>query len=111
MIANAIFDETLHDWRYCCSDKLFYFHERLKRRECNKLFRCRFYGNLPSSNDAIFMERKTHHESWANMKSVKERFDMPCKAVRPFLDGEWDIQTFFDCKVKSGALNKVRDAQ
>ena len=74
--------------------------------------RCRFYGKKdgknPSKSDTVFVERKTHHESWVNMKSVKERFDVKSKHVRPYVDGNFDIPSFFEAQVKSGALDEVR---
>jgi SPX domain protein involved in polyphosphate accumulation len=44
------------------------------------------YGNNPPS--AVFVERKTHKESWKGEESVKERFLIREDKVVPFIDGE-----------------------
>lgn len=36
------------------------------------------------------MERKTHHESWVDQKSVKERFPIKTKKVADYLGGSFD---------------------
>lgn len=36
------------------------------------------------------MERKTHHESWVDLKSVKERFPLKTRRVGEYLDGSFD---------------------
>ncbi len=45
---------------------------------------CR-YGNNPPAT--VFMERKTHKESWKGEESVKERFVLEEDKVVTFLDG------------------------
>ena len=45
------------------------YKERIKRSEGAKLFRIRWYGNKPKSEDKIFLELKTHHECWVDNKS------------------------------------------
>jgi SPX domain protein involved in polyphosphate accumulation len=47
---------------------------------------CPRYGNAPPA--MVFMERKTHKESWKGEESVKERFTLPEDKVVAFLDGE-----------------------
>eukprot|EP00983_Pelagomonas_calceolata_P068672 1150028-Pelagomonas_calceolata.AAC.2 len=42
------------------------------------------YGNLPP--DFVFVERKTHKESWKGEESVKERFTISEDKVVPFID-------------------------
>lgn len=46
---------------------------------------CR-YGNAPPG--MVFVERKTHRESWKGEESVKERFVLAEDKVVDFLDGE-----------------------
>jgi SPX domain protein involved in polyphosphate accumulation len=36
----------------------------------------------------VFVERKTHQESWKGQESVKERFTLDESKVIAFLDGE-----------------------
>lgn len=53
---------------------------------------CRWYGdNDGSPNKEIFIERKTHHESWTGEDSTKERFSMPQQKVFDFMKGRLDI--------------------
>lgn len=48
------------------------------------LVACR-YGNLPPAS--VFVERKTHKESWKGEESVKERFVINEDKVVAFIDG------------------------
>lgn len=53
---------------------------------------CRWYGdNEGDPNQEIFVERKTHHESWTGEKSSKERFSIPQKKVFEFMKGKLDM--------------------
>lgn len=52
------------------------YHARLHREQGATLVRCRWYGGGDPVN--VFLERKTHHESWSTEKSVKER----CRVTR-----------------------------
>lgn len=47
------------------------------------------YGNSPP--EIVFMERKTHKESWKGEESVKERFVLRDDKVVPFIDGEYTL--------------------
>lgn len=49
------------------------YKDRIARVESAQLFRIRWYGKKPSSNELIFLELKTHHEQWVQQKSIKER--------------------------------------
>lgn len=67
------------------------YQDRIARIESAQLFRIRWYGNgytdptattatkeatssvIPSGDDLVFLELKTHHEDWVADKSVKER--------------------------------------
>ena len=42
----------------------------------------------------MFVERKTHRESWTGDESVKERFALPAELVVPFLQGKhtWEME-------------------
>ena len=51
---------------------------------------CRWYGQgLPK---VVFVERKTHRESWKGEESVKERITLAEKLVLPFLEGKYTIE-------------------
>ena len=54
------------------------YHDRLQREQGATLVRYRWYGGGVPQNAPVFIERKTHHESWSGEKSVKER----CKLVQ-----------------------------
>jgi len=58
---------------YYDSEEMDLYKERIKRSEGAQLFRVRWYGSKPKGNEDIFCELKTHHESWIENKSVKER--------------------------------------
>lgn len=47
------------------------------------------YGNAPP--DFVFVERKTHKESWKGEESVKERFTISEEKVVAFIDGEYTV--------------------
>jgi SPX domain protein involved in polyphosphate accumulation len=40
----------------------------------------------------VFLERKTHRESWKGEESVKERFQLPEDKVVPFLEMEYSLE-------------------
>ena len=63
----------------------FHIINSTQRVEGAKLFRIRWYGEKPKGNDLVFLELKTHHESWINTKSVKERVNIFEKDVNKFL--------------------------
>ncbi|GBG00374.1 hypothetical protein Rsub_13056 [Raphidocelis subcapitata] len=52
------------------------------------MVRIRWYGS--GEPRKVFMERKTHRESWKGEESVKERFTMDASQVVPFLEMEYD---------------------
>eukprot|EP00928_Gymnodinium_smaydae_P021815 TRINITY_DN1853_c1_g2_i1.p1 TRINITY_DN1853_c1_g2~~TRINITY_DN1853_c1_g2_i1.p1 ORF type:complete len:989 (+),score=146.90 TRINITY_DN1853_c1_g2_i1:314-2968(+) len=67
------------------------YHERILRQEGARLFRLRWYGDVrtPHGDEQVFVERKTHHESWAVESSVKERFGMKARDVPEYLAGKF----------------------
>ena len=40
----------------------------------------------------VFVERKTHEDSWTGELSVKERFALPADKVVPFMDGAYTVE-------------------
>ncbi|KAF7457162.1 VTC domain protein [Cryptosporidium felis] len=69
------------------------FYNRISRFEKAQLFRLRWYGSNSGSTDKeIFVERKTHHESWTGEKSAKERFSIPQKYVFGYLKGGFSVE-------------------
>ncbi|KAI8343207.1 VTC domain-containing protein [Chlamydoabsidia padenii] len=67
---------------------------RLQRDEGAEAIRYRWYGN--TDNKDIFIERKTHHASWLDGASVKDRFRLEESQVNAFTVGRYtadDITT------------------
>ncbi|KAI8968416.1 VTC domain-containing protein [Mycotypha africana] len=58
---------------------------RLQRDEGAEAIRFRWYGPMNSTN--IFIERKTHHASWLDGASVKDRFRVKENQVNNFMTG------------------------
>eukprot|EP00591_Stephanopyxis_turris_P016761 CAMPEP_0195538812 /NCGR_PEP_ID=MMETSP0794_2-20130614/49729_1 /TAXON_ID=515487 /ORGANISM="Stephanopyxis turris, Strain CCMP 815" /LENGTH=981 /DNA_ID=CAMNT_0040672821 /DNA_START=213 /DNA_END=3155 /DNA_ORIENTATION=+ len=77
---------------YFDSPDLGLYRERIARKEGAKLLRVRWYGEKPQGDELLFLELKTHHESWVDMKSIKERV-----SIR-----ERDMTSLFDTEKKWG---------
>jgi SPX domain protein involved in polyphosphate accumulation len=57
----------------------------------------------------VFVERKTHRESWKGEESVKERIVLPEENVVPFLEQTYTVeQAVDDLRAKVGAENTLR---
>eukprot|EP00742_Colponemidia_sp_Colp-10_P005749 GILJ01006144.1.p1 GENE.GILJ01006144.1~~GILJ01006144.1.p1 ORF type:complete len:1035 (-),score=198.45 GILJ01006144.1:482-3319(-) len=63
---------------YVDSPDFLCYHSRLEQKEDAFLVRYRWYahGDILGTNKEMFIERKTHHESWVEADSLKERFPM-----------------------------------
>ena len=70
---------------YFDSPNLDLYRDRIARREGAQLLRARWYGARPTGDKPIFLELKTHHESWVQAKSVKERATILERDMAPFL--------------------------
>jgi SPX domain protein involved in polyphosphate accumulation/uncharacterized membrane protein YidH (DUF202 family) len=66
------------------------YHGRLDKTPGAIALRFRWYGT--SAPTKVFVERKTHQESWTGDISVKERFVVDESEVLLILKGEYDIQ-------------------
>ncbi|KAI8878445.1 SPX-domain-containing protein [Backusella circina FSU 941] len=64
---------------------------RLQRDEGAEAIRFRWYG--PMESKSAFIERKTHHASWLDGASVKDRFRLDIDDVSRFIDGELTADT------------------
>ncbi|KAI8089475.1 VTC domain-containing protein [Halteromyces radiatus] len=60
---------------------------RLQRDEEAEAIRFRWYG--PYDTNTVFIERKTHHASWLDGASVKDRFPIKESRVNSFVDGSY----------------------
>ncbi|KAL8446337.1 hypothetical protein Emed_005074 [Eimeria media] len=76
MVASVYFD----------SADAYSYERRIRRFEGAQLLRFRWYGtNNNGPDEEIFIERKTHHESWSGQSSTKERFVIPQRLVAPYM--------------------------
>jgi SPX domain protein involved in polyphosphate accumulation len=93
---------------YLDSAALDVYQTRLEREEGATLIRVRWYGDGcggDSSGDAeLFVERKTHHESWTTDNSVKERFRLKGRHVAALLRGELDVEAQL-AKLRAGGAS------
>ncbi|KAG1465391.1 hypothetical protein G6F56_004897 [Rhizopus delemar] len=78
---------------YYDNDDFELYMGRLEKTEGAEAIRMRWYGGMDSNT--IFVERKTHHESWTGEKSVKARFPIKEKYLNSFLKGEYTTDELF----------------
>eukprot|EP00744_Colponema_vietnamica_P007778 GILI01011149.1.p1 GENE.GILI01011149.1~~GILI01011149.1.p1 ORF type:complete len:736 (+),score=270.77 GILI01011149.1:82-2289(+) len=77
---------------YFDNDDAQLYHTRMDREEGAELIRFRWYGENDGSDDKeVYIERKTHHESWVLEDSVKERFKIKQMHVLPFMEGTYSL--------------------
>lgn len=62
----------------------------------------RWYGS-PEPGDNVFVERKTHRESWKGEESVKDRITLPKGKIVEFLDGTYTL----DMAMKEGKVHPL----
>ena len=85
-------DSSLISSVYLDNGGLDVYRARLLREEGATLVRLRWYGDTVGDETEVFVERKTHHESWTTDTSVKERFRIKAKHVGAFMAGELDLE-------------------
>jgi SPX domain protein involved in polyphosphate accumulation/uncharacterized membrane protein YidH (DUF202 family) len=97
---------------YFDSPDMSLYRERIRRSEGAQLFRVRWYGSKPKGEELVFLELKTHHEKWINVKSVKERVNIQEQDMKTFLSPkDWTAQvakslvTRANPKLKGGKLD------
>ena len=73
---------------YLDSPALELYHGRLNKTPGAVALRLRWYGT--GEPTLVFVERKTHRDSWTGDGSVKERFVVTPDEVLPLLRGEFD---------------------
>ncbi|KAJ3047115.1 vacuolar transporter chaperone [Rhizophlyctis rosea] len=81
------------------------YHERMSKSEGAEAIRIRFYGPEPSPSSTIYVERKTHHEDWTGLESVKARFGVKEKYAQQVLSGTFDVEKGFK-KLRKNAKEK-----
>jgi SPX domain protein involved in polyphosphate accumulation len=78
---------------YFDNDQLDVYRTRMERHEGSTLVRVRWYGDVDGhgvpheDTPRVFIERKTHHESWSVESSVKERFRLDGTDLFKYIDG------------------------
>lgn len=83
-------DSQLTNSVYLDNHAMELYHGRLDKSPGAIALRLRWYGT--GTPEIVFVERKTHRESWAGEVSVKERFIIPESKVPSLLDGTFDIE-------------------
>mmetsp|Transcript_19369 Transcript_19369/g.57570 ORF Transcript_19369/g.57570 Transcript_19369/m.57570 type:complete len:691 (-) Transcript_19369:27-2099(-) len=81
-------DSQLVNSVYLDSPALELYHGRLMKTHGAVALRFRWYGT--GEPNLVFVERKTHRDSWTGDGSVKERFVVLPDEVLPLLRGEFD---------------------
>lgn len=76
------------------------YHGRLDKTPGAIALRMRWYGT--STPGTVFVERKTHRESWAGEVSVKERFLVNEEAVPDILSGKYNMEAEIEKMRKKG---------
>ena len=101
-------DSQLVNSVYCDNYAMELYHGRLDKTPGAIALRFRWYGTgLPKK---VFVERKTHRESWCGDISVKERFMVDEDQVIPMLEGQYDIQAELKKMKARGVSNDmIRD--
>ena len=82
-------DAQLVNSVYLDNSRLELYHGRIDKRPGAIAVRFRWYGSKPPKT--VFVERKTHRDSWTGEASVKERFTLDETQVVPFLIGQYSL--------------------
>ncbi|KAI7905327.1 VTC domain-containing protein [Cokeromyces recurvatus] len=95
VISSTYFDNTNFDL----------YTSRLQRDEEAEAIRFRWYG--PTSSDTIFIERKTHHASWLDGASVKDRFRIKENQVNHFITEAYTADQIVDNLKQAGTTEST----
>jgi len=80
-------DSQLTNSVYFDNEQLELYHARLEKSPGAIAIRLRWYATQEPKT--VFVERKTHRDSWTGEASVKERFIIKEEQVIPFLQGKY----------------------
>jgi len=93
-------DSQLTNSIYLDNSSMELYHGRLDKTPGAIALRLRWYGT--GEPKLVFVERKTHRDSWTGEVSVKERFIIPAEKVPALLQGYFDKQTEIEKMRKEG---------
>lgn len=94
-------DAQLTNNVYLDNSSLELYHARLDKRPGGMALRLRWVG--PEDPDQVFLERKTHRETWKGDESIRDVLKLKAPDVVPFLEGELSPQAGLNELVAKGA--------
>lgn len=83
------------------------YHGRMDKTPGAIALRLRWYG---TDIKTVYVERKTHLDSWTGNVSVKERFTLTEELVVPFLGGKYSVNEYADDMKRKGKKDADIDA-
>lgn len=104
---NLSGDSQLANSVYFDNEQLELYHGRLDKTPQAIAIRFRWYAT--QEPHLVFIERKTHRDSWTGEISVKERFTLKEHQVLPFLDGKYTVDDKIKEMEKKNATQKEKD--
>lgn len=99
-------DNQLINSVYLDNSSMELYHGRLDKKPNALAIRIRWYGS-PEPGDLVFVERKTHRESWKGEESVKDRITLPKSKIVDFLDGSYTL----DMAIREGKFKTDNDKE
>lgn len=99
-------DNQLINSVYLDNSSMELYHGRLDKKPSALAIRIRWYGS-PEPGESVFVERKTHRESWKGEESVKDRITLPKAKIVDFLDGRYTL----DMAIKEGRFKTDTDKE
>jgi len=87
---STVSDAQLVNSVYLDNSQLELYHGRLDKSPGAIAIRLRWYGT--GEPELVFVERKTHRDSWTGDVSVKERFIIKPKEVPLLLNGQFPVE-------------------
>ena len=123
-VSHQFADEKAHDQTHNFVSSVYYdnpafdcYHRRIQQSEGARLLRIRWYGGrrndsteLPHPEGRVYVERKTHHESWVGEPSTKERFSFDRALLPGFLGGKIPADEALATMVARGELSDEQAA-
>lgn len=102
-----LMDAQLVNSVYLDNSRLELYHARIDKRPGAIAVRLRWYGSNPPK--IVFVERKTHCDSWTGDESVKERFMLDESQVVPFLIGQYSLEEHAEAMRNAGRTEEDID--